>query len=229
MQTSKEISKSLSKENHCTHLIAHGEPSLLHLGTGITFKEIENLANSFHVESQDTTRPSSIVIWGCEVGKGHIERQNSSHYFLHITDKKLGFGKTLDGYGELSKIIENSKIILSNDAWKSKGGTIISEIKPSLNKNKNLWVLQATNEIRFGTTVKGLGLQLNKNATIDGIFESSDNSFDSWTLTLNPSNSKLNLNLPQGLIKTNSQNYTVTINGKGKNIKSWNAELATWA
>ena len=221
----RDIEQSLSKHNHCTHLVAHGKPGKLNLGTGITVEELEKLPNETKSNSEHRANKSSIVIWGCEVGKGRIIRQKHKHTTLHISDQKLGLGKSLQGYGELTAVIANSKTTLSSSQWKSKGNNIVSESGPVLNKKKNLWVLQAIGETEFGKKIKGLGLQLTKNLPINGKFESNNKNFKTWSLVFNPSKNELGLKLPESLINANRQDFKVTIEGKGKKITSWNAIL----
>ena len=87
------------------HLLAHGQPGILQLGTGITPNALVQLARQlepFGIE---------VVVWGCSVGAGANNTQSSCTNLL-CSDHPLGQGRTLKGYGPLSKLVKDASFSL---------------------------------------------------------------------------------------------------------------------
>ena len=119
-QVINKTTKSSGKD--CTiHLIAHGEPGYLYLGSGISLIELKNIADKNLEDNQKLT------IWGCEVAKNSSEAINQSSK-VKAPETKLGQGKTIEGYGELTKAVNELNYQL--EKWKSGSNLIKAEKSP---------------------------------------------------------------------------------------------------
>ena len=87
------------------HLLAHGQPGILQLGTGITPNALVQLARQLEPVGIE------VVVWGCSVGAGANNTQSSCTNLL-CSDHPLGQGRTLKGYGPLSKLVKDASFSL---------------------------------------------------------------------------------------------------------------------
>ena len=124
----KLIGRHSNKE---IHIICHGNKKELSLGGGISIEQLTEREN----------KDNNIVIWSCEAGK-EIESSFLRENMIIAKETKLGRGKTISGYGEISEVVKNLKIELQkNEELVPVSKNLKAKHKPRWDEKKEKWYL----------------------------------------------------------------------------------------
>ena len=204
----KLIGRHSNKE---IHIICHGNKKELRLGGGLSIEQLTEREN----------KDNNIVIWSCEAGK-EIESSFLRENMIIAKETKLGRGKTISGYGEISEVVKNLKIELQ------KNEELVPVSKNLKAKHKPRWDEKKKSGIYYQKTLSlsqkiNLPKIISLNGKLNARIESEKRNFREWSILLDGEIKEFKFKLPEEIaIVVTTRSYHRADDKYAK--KSWRIE-----